>query len=815
MRLWSGLSPEFARQTVQNEIADRLAEAFFAYFRRQPGDAEYRSWGNSLRAMKDVVEHAGLFDHGVLLEYQLPFSSKRIDCMLLGKDDRARSAGVIVELKQWDTCEPSDLDSTVVTWLAGAKRDALHPSVQSMDYRRFLADNLVVFHGEDPVTLDSCAYLHNYAVTSDDPLLDPKFSTAVSISPVFGKRDVEQLKEFLVQRMSAGHGAEVLERVESSPSRPSSKLMEHVAAVIDNEPRYVLLDEQRVAFDRVMAAARSALKRQEESTILIRGGPGTGKSVIAINLMAALLERGVGAHYATGSKAFTETLRKVIGKRGSELFTYFNAYGKEGQDQLDVLICDEAHRIRETSNDRFTAKAKRSNKLQIDELLDSSRVTVFLIDDRQGVRPNEIGSTELIRERSKHRGRKVYEHELDIQFRCAGSDAFIEWVGNTLDVERTSTVIWNQQEEFDLRIVDSPAELDQLIRRRANDGFSARLVAGFCWPWSKQPDVDGSLIEDVQVGSFVRPWNAHYEARGLRKDIPKASLWAYDPRGIDQIGCVYTAQGFEFDYVGLIFGKDLRYDFGVGGWVADKRESRDSVVNRSKDQFMDLVRNTYRVLMTRGLKGCYVYFVDKETEQFVRSRLEGAQRADDPVATVGAAPTTVAVAEPFRRLQSHEVRPFENSVPVYDLAFAAGRFTAQRPVAEAQGEELRNPEDFDWVELPALYRPQPGLFVARVTGDSMNRRIPDGAWCLFRLGAAGSRKGKVVVFGLRDDIDPETGASFTVKFYDSEQAADDGSWKHTRVRLIPDSTNPAHQVMELDESQEGAAWVVAEFVSVL
>lgn len=219
---------------------------------------------------------------------------------------------------------------------------------------------------------------------------------------------------------------------------------------------------------------------------------------------------------------------------------------------VDVLVCDEAHRIREVSHNRFTPKAKRTNRPQIEELLEAAKVAVFFIDDKQLVRPNEIGSAAYIVEYAEEQGCRVLEHKLEAQFRCAGSDGFVNWVNNTLAIERTANVLWDAEgEEFDFRIFPSVEELDRAIRQRAEEGFAARVTAGFCWPWSKS-NSDGTLVEDVVVGDFRQPWNARPEATKLAAGIPKAPLWATDPGGIEQVGCVYTAQGFEFDYAGVI-----------------------------------------------------------------------------------------------------------------------------------------------------------------------------------------------------------------------------------------------------------------------
>jgi DUF2075 family protein len=434
------------------------------------------------------------------------------------------------------------------------------------------------------------------------------------------------LMGFLQERLCAGQGMEVLKRVEESRYRPSRKLMDHVGHVINGNSRYVLLDEQVVAYDKVCAMAKKGFHDRRKTVIIVKGGPGTGKSVIAIKLMADLLLNDFNAHYATGSKAFTETLRSIIGNRGSVQFKYFNSYAAAQANEIDVLIADESHRIRKTSNSRFTAAANRSNLEQIEELLRAAKVCVFLIDDVQVVRPNEIGSVEYIRQHAQAMNCNVFEYELEAQFRCSGSDAFVNWIDNTLGIRRTANVLWEGNELFDFKIFDSPKVLEEAIRKKAAEGYTARMAAGFCWKWSN-PRPDGTLVEDVVIGEYQRPWNARPEAARLAKGIPKASLWAHLPGGIDQVGCIYTAQGFEFDYVGIIFGKDLLYRFDRQDWVGDRELSYDTVVKRSGGKFAELVKNTYRVLLSRGMKGCYVHFMDKETEQFVRSRMESEKSA--------------------------------------------------------------------------------------------------------------------------------------------------------------------------------------------
>ena len=716
MRLYAGSSQQFVDDTIRNQIAEKLKQSFFVHYRYQPSPAEIRSWQNSLRAMSSVIENAELMDHGVLLEYQLPLSSRRLDCMVCGHDSDGKANAVIVELKQWENCSEAEGENEVLTWLGGTHREVLHPAVQVHQYQMYLQDVHPAFYEPpSPVGLSACSYLHNHHCSDGDVLFTGKFDGILKQCPLFTADHFEELTSYLQKELHRGDGLGILRRVEENRYRPSKKLMEHVEGVIRGKSEYVLLDEQLVVYDKVLAQAKKGFHDRRTSAILVRGGPGTGKSIIALNLMADLLRDSYNAHYATGSKAFTETLRKVVGARGAVQFKYFNSYTNVEANTIDVLICDESHRIRETSNNRYTPREERSGVPQVEELLNAGKVVVFLIDEKQGVRPDEIGSVETIRTHAERLGCDISEYQLETQFRCAGSEAFVSWINNTLGIEQTPNILWRGHEGFEFRIFDSPEALEEQIRQKAGAGHSARLTAGFCWEWSTDLNADGTLKLDVEIGGFKRPWNARHDATHLARGIPKAQLWAYEPGGLNQIGCVYTAQGFEFDYVGVIFGKDLIYDMDGQKWVGNKEESGDPVVRRSRDRFMDLIKNTYRVLLSRGLKGCYVYFMDKDTERFFKSRMEVAE--DSP---------------------RGELIPYKNALPLLEL----------RAVANADFRSLdglfRREDCFEIV--PVVGGPfADDRFLVRAEGDSMEPLIKNGDLCLFRKDPGGSRNGKIVL----------------------------------------------------------------------
>jgi len=793
MRLYSGSSRQLIQDTYQNQIADKLRLSFFEYYGFYPSISEINSWRNSLRALTLVFEESKLDDHGVMLEYQLPLSSRRLDCLVCGKDSERKENAVIIELKQWDACEQADGENEVLTWMGGAKREILHPSVQVGQYKMYLEDTHTAFYeGPNPISLNACAYLHNYSYCDGDVLVAPKFRNAVQRFPLFTADDVSKLSEHLCQKLLKGEGLEILKRVEESRYRPCKKLMDHVGNVIKGKSEYILLDEQLVVYDKVFACTKKGFHDKEKTVLLIHGGPGTGKSVIAINLMADLLLQGYNAHYATGSKTFTETLRKIIGSRGSVQFKYFNSYSDAQSNEIDVLIADESHRIRETSNSRFTPKTKRSNLPQIEELFKASKVLVFLIDDKQIVRPNEIGSTSYIKRYVAKHNAKTYEYELEAQFRCNGSEAFVNWVNNTLGIQRTANVIWNTDEEFDFKIFSNPFDLVNTIREKAEEGFTARTAAGFCWPWS-DPKPDGTLVNDVKIGSFEMPWEKK----------TKFWEWATDKSGLDQIGTVYTSQGFEFDYMGVIFANDLVYDPETASWKGIRENSSDSVVRRSGERFVDYMKNTYRVLLTRGMKGCYVYFMDKNTENFFKSRIES--RESLAAKEVPAEPlVSAAEIDTFlREVLSDEDVPakekFTTYLPVYSLEAAASGFGKEEYV-----------ENLGWKRVNIRQKLNQDMFIAKVVGKSMEPTIPDGSYCIFRRDKGGTRNGLVVLVESNRIKDPENGQRFTVKRYHSEKVFfDDGTWRHKKLILSPD--NKEFKDIVLEDVFPGDFRVVADF----
>ncbi len=578
--------------------------------------AERRSWDRSLPVLAHDLVQAGLSQVEMLIEYQLPLTSQRADVVLAGQDRRTGGdAYVVVELKQWSHAElfEEDPELVLVEHMSGGPK--LHPVLQVKGYCEYLSGYMSVLR-DSQHALHGVAYLHNAAQSDVADLYDLRQDDRTRL---FTQTTRGAFVDYLQDRFAQASGADAADRFLSSDIRPSRQLLKAAAAEIKNQNQFVLLAEQQLAYELVLHAVDRAHSGDSKTAVIVTGGPGSGKSVIALALLGELSRQGRPVLHATGSQSFTQTMRRYVGKGSTavkSMFKYFNNFVDARPNGLDVLICDEAHRIRQVSANRYTPARNRTGRLQVDELLDAARVPVFLLDEHQVVRPGEIGTVEEISHRAVAKGVKVQQVDLDAQFRCGGSRLYENWVLSLLGLDGKDPVTWVGDDHFDVSVTESPYELEAVLRDRLDAGYSARMTAGFCWRWSN-PDGD-RLLPDVVIGDWARPWNA----KGDRSvgSAPPSALWATLDGGFDQVGCVYTAQGFEYDWNGVIVGPDLLYRDGQV--VTVRSASKDPALVRggvSDAQADQLIRNTYKVLLTRGMMGTVLFSTDAETQRFLAS----------------------------------------------------------------------------------------------------------------------------------------------------------------------------------------------------
>lgn len=617
MELWSGGIGDFVRSAAVGAIVPDLLSAFYRSHGRQPSPSEVRSWENSLRAMAEVGDQIRGADVGVSVEYHLPLSDRRIDVVLFGQHPGNGPCALVVELKQWsDAALPDEFSENVVL----GDKEHVHPSRQAADYAGFLNQFHTAFH-EDGIRACAAAYCHNLDGDGARRLEDSRFASLLADAPLFTAGESAALARHVGDLVGGGSGLEILARVGAGRFKPSKGVVAALDDVLNQGERWHLLDEQRVAYNRIFAEVERAQRKRSRSVVIIRGGPGTGKSVVAVQLLADAARKGFAAAHSTGSKAFTLVLQSKF-PGAKRIFVRNSAFKNEQPLTLDLLLVDEAHRVRKTSDTFRTPKLKRAKQPQVDELIDAAKVTVFLLDENQFVRPDEIGRTALFEEAARHRGLPVLRYDLGTQFRCGGCREYVQFVDWLLGFEAEAPAGWGAA--YDFGLVHDPLALDAMMTNAVATNERARLVAGYCWPWS-DPDADGSLADDVTIALdgqpvWSRPWNRKEQKK--KSYTPKNhpyTLWADTDEGLGQVGCVYSAQGFEFDRIGVIWGEDLVWR--TDRWVAQKGNSYDRPVKARTADTLLLARNAYRVLLTRGIRGTRLLCLDDETRAHVAAML--------------------------------------------------------------------------------------------------------------------------------------------------------------------------------------------------
>ena len=619
MIIYSSTKAGFLDDAFGHDIEAVVLGAYQDRTGRRVAASEVRSWKESLLAMAKVLRHDSIPDDcGIAIEYVIPQTAKRIDLLMSGLDEQAHSTLIIIELKQWETAARTDRDGLVRTRFAHGDADTSHPSYQAWSYAELLRNfNEEVYTREIP--LQPCAYLHNFV---DGAVLnDPVYLPYVEKAPVFlsGQGERERLRAFIAKHVRRGDCGQLIVQIEHGRIRPSRRLIDALIGMLQGKREFVLIDDQKVAFETIVAESIEASEGSKR-VIIVDGGPGTGKSVVAINLLAALTAKRLLAKYVTKNRApravFEQTLSGAY--RRSQIASLFAGSGEfieTPADTFDALIVDEAHRLNEKSG----LYANLGNN-QIEEIIRAARCAIFFIDEDQRVTWKDIGRTSEIEAWAQKAGAAVTHLKLESQFRCAGSDGYLAWLDQVLGIRDTANPVL-EADEFDFRVFDSPTEVLRLIEEKNRTANRARMVAGYCWDWNSKKDPNALDVVLPDYG-FAMQWN-------LAQD---GGLWITAARSVEQIGCIHTCQGLEVDYIGVIVGSDLTTRNGEIVTRPEKRSRQDQSIKGYKKALKEkpeearckadaIIKNTYRTLMTRGMKGCYVYFTDPETAAHFRSRI--------------------------------------------------------------------------------------------------------------------------------------------------------------------------------------------------
>ena len=619
MIIYSGIKTDFMTEVEEDTIAYSVRKNIEEKMHRTTGDAEFHSWINSLEYMYKVLNDQEIpEDAGIAIEYNVPNTAKRVDFLISGYDENKLANVVIIELKQWETLKKVDgLDGLVETYTGGGIRRVVHPSYQAWTYAAMIRDYNEYAQIAN-VRLWPCSYLHNYLRREHDPLDDPIYADYLKDAPAFTKGIVKNLRTFIKDVVKTGDKGETIYEIDNGRIKPSKSLQDAIVGMLENNPEFNLIDDQKVVFERVMELARQCSKDDKKRVLIAKGGPGTGKTVIAVNLLARLTQEGFFAQYCSKNSAPREVYKKKLkGHRTKSsidnMFKGSGAYVDAPRNAVDVILADEAHRLNEKSG-----LYGNQGINQIHEIIYASKFSVFFIDESQRVTVNDIGSIEIIKHWAQLNGADVYEEELTSQFRCNGSDGYLAWLDDVLGIRSTANFNF-EGFDYDFLVLDSPQDVRDLIVERNRGTNKSRILAGYCWDWPSSGR-SNTNYHDIRIGSFEMSWN-----------LAGGEAFAISPTSINEIGCIHTTQGLEFEYVGVIIGDDLRFedahlvtdftkraktDQSISGLKKMQKEDPDKA-NHLADE---IIKNTYRTLMTRGMKGCYVYATDPNLRDYLRKR---------------------------------------------------------------------------------------------------------------------------------------------------------------------------------------------------
>ena len=621
MLIYDGVKSDFLQSVEQDTIAQEIEKNIYEKMHRRTARNEFRAWENSMQYMYKVLNDQEIpMDVGIAIEYNIPRTSKRVDFLISGYGEKKEANVVLIELKQWDEIRAvPGVDGLVETYTGNAMRQVVHPSYQAWSYAKLITDyNQTVREGN--ISLFPCAYLHNYRRQNEDPLDERQYQIYLEDAPAFTKGQVDRLRSYIKKGIICGDREKIIFKIECGKIRPSKSLQDSIDKMLVGNREFIMLDEQKVVYEEILRAARKSAEDCRKRVIIVQGGPGTGKSVVAINLLVQLTGEDQVCQYVSKNSAprnvYEKKLKGNLRKSSIDnLFSGSGSFTEAEENMLDTILADEAHRL--------NAKSGRVHNLgenQIKEIIHAAKCSVFFIDESQRVTLQDIGSVNEIRKWAMVENAEVKEMELTSQFRCNGSDGYLAWLDNTLEIRETANPDM-EGIDYDIRIVDSPLEMQHLIiERNRSSRNRARILAGYCWNWLKE-GVNNPAVHDIKIGDFEISWN-----------LKNTSTYDIDEDSIDEAGCIHTSQGLEFDYVGVIIGDDMRYENGKVVTDFTKRARTDQSLKgikklyrenpeKAKKTADEIIKNTYRTLMTRGMKGCYIYCTDSKLAAHLRECL--------------------------------------------------------------------------------------------------------------------------------------------------------------------------------------------------
>ncbi|MFA6301225.1 MAG: DNA/RNA helicase domain-containing protein [Candidatus Paceibacterota bacterium] len=763
MIVYQSTKEDFLKDASSGCIEDIIRESVKLKLNKNVGNNEYISWKNSLGSMYHIINNELIpNDSGIAIEYSIPRTKNRIDFIITGQDENNNDKVIIIELKQWTDIEITEKDAVVLTRFQQGLSEELHPSYQAWSYAALLFGFNATVYNEN-IGLQPCAYLHNHI--DDNVVKNSFYSDYLQKAPVFCKGEKEKLQNFITRFIKHGDKTNIMYRIDNGEIRPSKNLADSMVSMIKGNQEFIMIDDQKIVYETALSLARKSSK-SNKNVLIVEGGPGTGKSVVAINLLVQITKLGLNTQYVTKNAApravFESKLTRTLKKTEiSNMFTGSGSYIGCDSNTFDCLIVDEAHRLNEKSG-----MFKNLGENQIKEIIEASKSSIFFIDEDQKVTWHDIGKKEEIEKWANKIGAKVQNLKLESQFRCNGSDGYLSWLDNILGIEDTANTTL-EGIDYDFKIVDSPNELRDLIFDKNKINNKARLVAGYCWNWISKKD---KKLNDITIPeyNFGMKWN-------LASD---GNIWIISPKSVNEIGCIHTCQGLEVDYVGVIVGNDFIVRNGEVVTNPSKRAKTDASLKGYKKELKEnpeittekadaIIKNTYRTLMTRGMKGCYVYFTDKETEKFFKSRIRN-------------------IPSDIKTVVQKIISPYTKEMIGIPLVGSA-----------PCGEPLLGESNIEEIIMVEKSKIKPGAkyFIVKAKGDSMDKvGINDGDLVLCRFSEKAETGDRVVAL--------LGGENVTIKMYDKKDGL--------RI-LLPKSTNSIHQPI-MPEEGDSVQGIVQEVI---
>jgi len=546
-------------------------------------------------------------------------------------------------------------------------------------------------------------------------------------------------------------------------------------------------------------------------SIIIEGGAGTGKSILAVFLFKILhtknfeklsnhiskesyelveLALGIQNKYPNLRMAlvvpmasFRSTLKSVFKNIKDLKGSMVVGPADIARDRFDIIVVDESHRLRRRVNIGTYLKAfdNASEKLGLDKntsneldwVLKQSHKSIFFYDESQSIKPTDV------RKESFDTIKKLANTKIETltsQFRVKGGNDYVSFITNILNGTQQVNLS-KQPKNYELLLFSSIQDMIDRVKKRDKEYGLSRLIAGYSWKWiSKQDD---SLF-DIEIQNISLRWNS------TNKD------WINSNNAINEVGCIHTTQGYDLNYTGIIFGKEISYNEQTRQIevIPDNyhdRYGKQSIKNT--EELKEYIINIYKTIMLRGIKGTYIFVCNDALRRYFSSFIpvQSQVKKDTP-----------------RIMNIEEVSPFRNAIPIYNLRAAAGSFG-----------ENQNVDSYDWVAAPSNFKISQDYFACKVVGESMNKVIPNGSFCMFKRYAGGSRSGKIVLVESTDIHDSDFGSCYTVKEYHSEKSISVEGWRHERIILKPLSTIQDYKPIILQPKSVDQFKIIGEFVCIL